>query len=108
MLTDTEKIVEEAIESGEYDHVDEEVLRAYVDNIGDLEHFEDHYLGTYEGSNEDDAIGEMLYGIYDHSTIPDNLRYYIDWEKMGRDSRFGGEVWTERVGVDEYAIFSNY
>lgn len=90
------------------DYLPEEALRAYYENIGDLNEVEDAYLGTYAGHNEDDAIGEMLYEIYDHSSIPDNLRNYINWEAMGRDSRLGGEVWTEYVGCGEYVIFSNY
>lgn len=90
------------------DHFPEEALRAYWENIGDLDGFEDAYIGCYDGSNEDDAIGDYFYETYDHSTIPEYLQHYIDWEKMGRDARFGGEIWTERVGVDEYALFYNY
>lgn len=40
-------------------------------------------------------------------TIPDALRYYIDWQAMARDAEIGGEFFTLETGHDEVHVFSN-
>jgi antirestriction protein len=37
--------------------------------------------------------------------IPENLRYYIDYEAMGRDLELGGDVFTIETGFEEIHIF---
>lgn len=105
----TEEILAEAIESGDY-WADEDSLRAYIENMGTLEGFEDSFIGVYEGSDEYDAVGNYAFECdgFLVRQMPENLRMYFDWTKYGRDMVLGGDVWTERVGVDEYAIFSNH
>ena len=41
------------------------------------------------------------------TTIPEALRYYIDWEAMARDAEMGGEFFTIETARDEVHIFSN-
>lgn len=40
-------------------------------------------------------------------TIPDALRYYIDWEAMARDAEMSGEFFTIETAHDEVHVFSN-
>lgn len=88
---------------------DENVLRAYYENHGNLDGFEDCFVGIYEGSDEYDAAGNFAFETdgYILRTMPERLRMYFDWSKYGRDQILGGGIWAERVGVDEYAIFYN-
>ncbi len=39
-------------------------------------------------------------------TIPEALRYYIDWEAMARDAEMGGEFFTIEIVRDEVHVFS--
>jgi len=97
------------------DYLPNEVLRAYYENIGNLDFVENYYLGTYSGNDEYDAVAEYVYheGLADLSCLSDHLQMYFDWYKYGRDMVFNGDVWVARVdGPDcstrEYAIFLNH
>ena len=106
-MTDYE-LEEMAYEQGIY-HDGAEILRAYYENYGDLDGFEDSYVGCYEGRDEYDAAGNYAFETegYIVRDMPEYLRMYFDWTKYGRDLILGGHYWAERVGVDEYALFYN-
>ncbi|WKW52066.1 antirestriction protein ArdA [Rhodomicrobium lacus] len=40
-------------------------------------------------------------------TIPDALRYYIDWQAMARDAEMGGDFFTVETAHDEVHVFSH-
>lgn len=40
-------------------------------------------------------------------TIPEVLRYYIDWKAMARDAELNGEFFTVETGYDEVHVFSS-
>ena len=40
--------------------------------------------------------------------IPENLTYYIDYERMGRDMEMSGDVFTVATGFEEIHIFWNH
>ena len=40
-------------------------------------------------------------------TIPEALRYYIDWEAMARDAEMSGEFFIIETARDEVHVFSN-
>jgi len=56
-------------------------LVEYFGNLDDArEAIEDHYAGQYR------CIDDFALELTEQSTqIPESLRYYIDWEHMGRD-----------------------
>lgn len=72
--------------------LDDEVKRAYVElsYTWDAEDCETSYIGEFRSDTElaehvvDDTglLGE----------VPENLRYYFDYEAYGRDMRLGGDV----------------
>nr|WP_247876769.1 antirestriction protein ArdA [Ochrobactrum sp. CM-21-5] len=40
------------------------------------------------------------------TTIPEALRYYIDWKAMARDAKMNGEFFTVETAYDEVHVFS--
>ena len=40
--------------------------------------------------------------------IPENLAYYIDYERMGRDMELSGDVFTIETAFEEVHIFWNH
>lgn len=71
----------------------------------DVDRFQEQYQGTYR-SLEDyaeqwaDDVGLL-------SEVPENLRYYFDFEKFGRDCELGGDIWTA-PGGDGIYVFDNH
>jgi antirestriction protein len=41
------------------------------------------------------------------TTIPEALRYYIDWKAMARDAEMNGEFLTVETAHDEVHVFSS-
>jgi antirestriction protein len=72
---------------------------------GDLEEAkeacEDRYLGTYESLA--DYMAEFTEECL---TIPDRLRFYIDWEAMGRDAELSGDVLTIQTAHNKVHVFN--
>lgn len=70
--------------------VDYEAAAAYLDNVGswDQGSFEDVYCGEYDS---EEAYAEELFDKCYLQEIPENLRYYIDYEKFARDLFRGGD-----------------
>ena len=40
-------------------------------------------------------------------TIPEALRYYVDWDAMARDAEMSGDLFTIEIGHDEVHVFSS-
>ncbi len=40
-------------------------------------------------------------------TIPEALRYYVDWDAMARDAEMGGDLFTIETAHGEVHVFSN-
>lgn len=70
--------------------VDEGAVAAYIDDRGswDQRDFEDAYCGEY--ASEVDYAEELFDECYLHD-VPENVRYYIDYEKFARDLFRGGD-----------------
>lgn len=65
----------------------------------------DNFRAAYQGEFDSDAdfaeyLLEETGGL---DAIPENLRYYFDYEKYARDLFIGGDYWTH-----EGYVFSNY
>ncbi len=71
---------------------------------GDLEDskkaIEENYCGCYQSLA--DYAQELTEGT---AEIPENLAFYIDYERMGRDMELGGDVYTIETAFDEIHIF---
>lgn len=74
---------------------------------GDLEEAkaaaEENYCGCYKSLAD---FAEELTG--ETTQISENLAYYIDYERMGRDMELSGDIFTIETGHEEVHIFWNY
>ncbi len=61
---------------------------------------EENYSGCYKSLTD---YAEEL--TEDTSQIPENLAYYIDYERMGRDMELSGDIYTIELGHGEVHIF---
>lgn len=74
---------------------------------GDLEDakkaIEENYCGCHK------SLADYAEELTDETTqIPEHLRYYIDYEKMGRDMELSGDVFLIETGYEEVHIFWNH
>lgn len=71
---------------------------------GDLEEAktaaEENYCGCYKSLAD---FAEEL--TEDTAQIPENLAYYIDYERMGRDMELSGDIFTIETAFEEVHIF---
>lgn len=77
-------------------------------------------LNIYELEEAEKALDENYHGCFsslaeyaeqftsDTSQVPENLQYYIDYERMGRDWEMSGDIYTIETAHDEVHIFSNH
>lgn len=81
----------------------------YLENYGidyyqsAIDNFEDSYIGVYSSLEE---YAEEVYSEA-FSSVPDNLKCYIDYESIGKDMVLGGEIFVIETGYREVNIFSN-
>lgn len=78
----------------------------------------EHFSGDMDEA--EDALNERYYGQYislaDYmqelteqcQTIPENLRYYIDWDSMARDAELSGDLFTIETAHNEVHVFSGH
>ena len=64
---------------------------------------EESYYGCY--ASIADYAEELTDGCYQ---IPENLTYYIDYERMGRDMELSGDIFTIETAYNEVHIFGNF
>ena len=69
-------------------NLDPEIVAAYCDNVGQWDRAsvidaEDAYSGSFD--SPEDFAADLLDSTGDLNAIPENLRYYFDYEKFARD-----------------------
>ena len=74
---------------------------------GDLEEAnaaaEENYCGCYK------SLADFAEELTEETTqIPENLAYYIDYERMGRDMELSGDIYTIETAFEEVHIFWNH
>jgi len=74
-------------EEAQASHLDIEIIDAYLDNVGSggvsVSTIEDAYYGEFDDFT--DFAHHILEECGDLDQIPENLRYYFDFEAYGRD-----------------------
>jgi antirestriction protein len=82
--------------------------RAYVEHVGTHyateDDFSEHYAG--EASSEREWVETWLEDSGLLSEIPENLRYYFDYDAYLRDMKLGGDVSFERIDGTVYAFWN--
>ncbi|HMG46306.1 MAG TPA: antirestriction protein ArdA [Allosphingosinicella sp.] len=78
------------------------VLSYYSGDLAEArEACEDRYFGTFES-----VADYMAEFTEECMTIPERLRFYIDWEAMGRDAELSGDLFTIQTAHDEVHVFN--
>ncbi|UGV28528.1 antirestriction protein ArdA [Rhodopseudomonas boonkerdii] len=73
--------------------------------VGDIDQAETTLQDCYHGQFA--SLADYMEELTAESvTIPDALRYYIDWDAMARDAEMGGEFFTIETARDEVHVFS--
>jgi hypothetical protein len=100
--------LEVLIDEHSLEHVDQDALEIYYENIGEVDEFEEAFQGVWSGWTDEAAVGYYLEdsGIYDTSDVGP-LGNYIDWDRFGRDCILGGDVWCSEIRPGMHAIFLN-
>ncbi|WP_426011764.1 antirestriction protein ArdA [Caulobacter sp. DWR2-3-1b2] len=107
------------VEIAEYAGIDKVVeIAAFLRVYGGLgalvlEHFGDDLEAAQTALVEDyhgvfDSLADCIQEVTEEATvIPERLRYYIDWEAMGRDAELNGDIFTIKTAHDEVHVFWN-
>src|SRR5262245_28452984 len=91
----------------ELDEDDRELLAVYQDNIDSdatIETAKDLFWGKF--NSEEDWAHEYLDSSGLLESIPENLRYYFDYEAYARDARLNGDITFVRHDGDVW-VFHN-
>lgn len=85
----------------EYPEIGGELLSHFGGSLEDAKKAaEENYSGCY--SSLADYAQELTEQT---SQIPENLAYYIDYERMGRDMEMSGDIYTIETAHDELHVF---
>ncbi len=78
-----------------------ELLSHFGDSLEDAKKAaEENYSGCYK------SLADYAEELTDNTAdIPENLAYYIDYDRMGRDMELSGDIYTIEVSYDEIHIF---
>ena len=87
----------------EYPEIGGELLGHFSDIDEARTAAEENYCGCY--TSLADYAQELT---EDTSQIPENLAFYIDYERMGRDMEMSGDIYTIETAHDEVHIFWNH
>ncbi len=74
--------------------------------VGDIDQAETALQDCYHGQFA--SLADFMEDLTAESgiTIPEALRYYIDWKAMARDAEMNGEFFTVETAHDEVHVFS--
>lgn len=105
----TDDIFEEMVEEFDLEHYPAEAMRIFLEEHDDLEDFSDAYAGEFEADDEYEAIGKWQRQLHEDcgtlDKLPEEFRFYIDWNAMGRDTRMNGGMWAECDGPFTWYVF---
>ncbi|MCW5721978.1 MAG: antirestriction protein ArdA [Devosia sp.] len=73
---------------------------------GDMDQSETALQDCYHGQFT--SLADYMEELTTESvTIPEALRYYVDWQAMASDAEMSGDLFTIEIGHDEVHVFSN-
>ena len=73
---------------------------------GDMDQAESTLEDCYHGQFA--SLADYMEELTTESvTIPEALRYYVDWEAMARDAEMGGDLFTIETAHGEVHVFSS-
>ena len=94
-------LVKELEEAAKDAGIGEEELQALLEVVDDpeeaLQYIEDGAVRFYRAESWEDLAMDLVYD-YDWMEIPERLRGYIDYEKLGRDLQYEGNFYKASNG----------
>lgn len=66
---------------------------------------DENYCGEYQSL--EDYAEQFAEDCGYMNQVPENLRYYIDFERFGRDMELNGDIFTIELGYQEVHVFWN-
>ena len=73
---------------------------------GDMDQAESTLEDCYHGQLA--SLADYMEELTTESvTVPEALRYYVDWDAMARDAEMGGDLFTIETARGEVHVFSN-
>ena len=93
-----EELIAEFLE--EHGEIGSELLAHFSDLDDARKALNENYAGEFKSVGE---FTEMI--TTDTTTLPDNLSFYIDYDRMGRDMAMSGDIFTIETGYQELHIF---
>ncbi|MCT8003828.1 antirestriction protein ArdA [Sphingomonas sanguinis] len=73
---------------------------------GDMDQAETAFQDCYHGQYA--SLADYMEELTSESvTIPEALRYYVDWQAMARDAEIGGDLFTIETAHGEVHVFSS-
>lgn len=79
------------------------LLEHFLGDIEDAERALENYAGRYEGLS---AYAQQL--TEDTTEIPENLSFYIDYEKIASDMKMSGDVFTIEFSHNEVDVYYSH
>ncbi|WP_075657197.1 antirestriction protein ArdA [Pseudochrobactrum sp. B5] len=74
--------------------------------VGDMDQAETALQDCYHGQFA--SLADYMEELTTESiTIPEALRYYVDWQAMARDAEMSGDLFTVETAHDEVHVFSS-
>lgn len=77
------------------------VLNYFGDDLAEARAAFEDYAGEYSSAAD---FAEQLH-VDIGTPIPENLRYYMDWQALVRDMELNGEIMVFQTGFDEVHVF---
>lgn len=94
-------VAEKAAFIATYGELGAKLIAHYGDVEEAQEALEDRYHGTYAD------LADYVQSVTEEClTIPESLRYYIDWTAMARDAEMSGDLFTIQTAHDEIHVFA--
>ena len=76
-----------------------------ITHFGEVEEAREMMDERYHGAYSD--LADYVQSLTeDCLTIPESLRYYIDWKAMARDAEMSGDIFTVQTSLDEIHVFA--
>lgn len=84
----------------EHNELGGKLLAHFSGELNDAEIALENYAGEYK------KLAEYAEELTEQNTeIPQNIAYYIDYERMGRDMEMSGDVYTIEIGYEQLHVF---
>ena len=78
------------------------LLQHFCGDVEDAQNALDNNAGEYH------SLADFAESITEDTTsIPENLRYYIDYERMGQDMEMNGDIFTIKTDFEVVHVFWN-